>query len=376
MPARARVITVLDLNDEQRAIQEAAKQFLAAKYKPERIRELIELPDGFAEEDWQEMTELGWQGLALPEEWGGQGLGMVELAVVMEEMGYALAPSPLLSNTVAGLVLATCADDDQKERYLRPLAAGERRGTPALFDAGTPAAIGEFAMEAGGERRGRRPRRREGAGDGRRQRRLLPRRDQRRAQAPRRPRRGRGQRLPGELDRPHPQAVHGPLRGGRGPGRQTPSRPRPRDYMPVFQRGCVALSAELTGIAQRTMEMAVAYAKDREQFGRAIGSYQAVSHSCAQMLLETENSRSAVYFAAWAADAEPETLPRAASIAKAYASDAGWRVAAASMQVHGGIGFTWEHDLHFWLKRARADASMFGDAKWHRDQVAEAVLAA
>ena len=122
--------------------------------------------------------------------------------------------------------------------------------------------------------------------------------------------------------------------------------------------------------------MAVAYAKDRQQFGRPIGAYQAVSHRCAQMLLETENSRSAVYGAAWAADAEPESLPLAASMAKAYASDAGWRVPDASIQVHGGIGFTWEHDLHFFLKRGRANAAIFGDAKWHRERVADAVLAA
>jgi alkylation response protein AidB-like acyl-CoA dehydrogenase len=147
------------------------------------------------------------------------------------------------------------------------------------------------------------------------------------------------------------------------------------DYFPVFFRLCVALAAESTGIAQRTMEMAVEYAKDRQQFGRPIGSYQAVSHRCAQMLLETENSRSAVYGAAWAADAEPESLPLAASMAKAYASDAGWRVPDASIQVHGGIGFTWEHDLHFFLKRGKANAAMFGDSKWHRDRVADAVLA-
>ncbi|HEU4945148.1 MAG TPA: acyl-CoA dehydrogenase, partial [Solirubrobacterales bacterium] len=146
------------------------------------------------------------------------------------------------------------------------------------------------------------------------------------------------------------------------------------EYLPVLWRACVALAAESTGIAQRTMEMAVSYAKDRKQFGRPIGSYQAVSHRCAQMLLETENSRSAVYGAAWAADAEPETLPLAASMAKAYASDAGWRVPDASIQVHGGIGFTWEHDLHFFLKRGKANAAMLGDAKWHRERVADAVL--
>ncbi len=121
--------------------------------------------------------------------------------------------------------------------------------------------------------------------------------------------------------------------------------------------------------------MAVEYAKDRKQFGRPIGAYQAVSHRCAQMLLETENSRSAVYGAAWAADAEPESLPLAAAMAKAYASDVGWRVPDASIQVHGGIGFTWEHDLHFFLKRGKANAATFGDARWHRDRVADLVLA-
>ena len=144
------------------------------------------------------------------------------------------------------------------------------------------------------------------------------------------------------------------------------------DYHPVFHRACVALAAESTGLAQRALEMSVEYAKDRQQFGRPIGAYQAVSHRCAQMLLETENSRSAVYGAAWAADAEPESLPLAASMAKAYASDAGWRVPDAAIQVHGGIGFTWEHDLHFFLKRGRANAAMFGDAKWHRERVADA----
>ena len=124
-----------------------------------------------------------------------------------------------------------------------------------------------------------------------------------------------------------------------------------------------ALAAELDGVAQRAMEMAVEYARDRKQFGRPIGAYQAVSHRCAQMLLETEGARSATYYAAWAADAEPESLPLAASMAKAYASDAGWRVTASALQVHGGIGFTWEHDLHFFLKRAKADGMLFGSAR-------------
>ena len=128
-----------DLTDEQQAIRSTAKDFLAARYKSDRMRELADSETGFDQSDWDEMAELGWTGLALPEEWGGQGLGIVDLAVLFEEMGYALAPSPLFSNTVAGLALSLCGSDDQRERFLRPLAAGELRGTPALWDAGSPA---------------------------------------------------------------------------------------------------------------------------------------------------------------------------------------------------------------------------------------------
>ena len=130
------------------------------------------------------------------------------------------------------------------------------------------------------------------------------------------------------------------------------------------------VAAENVGVAQRAMEMAVAYAKERKQFDRPIGSNQAVSHRCAQMLLEVEGARSLAYGAAWALDNHPVTAVRAASMAKAYASDAGFRVPASALQVHGGIGFTWEHDLHFFLKRGTANAHAFGDARWHRERVA------
>jgi alkylation response protein AidB-like acyl-CoA dehydrogenase len=363
-----------DLTDEQQAIKATARDFLAARYKSERIRELAVNEHGFEQSDWEEMAELGWPGLALPEEWGGQDLGIVDLAVLFEEMGYALAPSPLLSTTVAGLALAANGTDEQRERWLRPLAAGELRGTVALFDAGTPATIGSFEMEArvdgdGVVLDGEKVLVMDAAGadfflvataDGRRH--LVQRGAEGVTVSAERSidltRRLYSVRL--EDVRVGPEAT---LNGEQG------------DYLPVLWRACVAIASESTGIAQRTMEMAIEYAKDREQFGRPIGAYQAVSHRCAQMLLETENSRSAVYGAAWAADAEPESLPLAASMAKAYASDAGWRVPDASIQVHGGIGFTWEHDLHFFLKRGKANAATFGDARWHRERVAEAVLA-
>ena len=123
------------------------------------------------------------------------------------------------------------------------------------------------------------------------------------------------------------------------------------------------------------MEMAVEYAKERKQFERPIGAYQAVSHRCAQMLMEVESARALTYFAAYAADSEPAELSLAASAAKAYASDAGWRVSASALQVHGGIGFTWEHDLHFFLKRAKTDGHLFGTARQHRDRVADLAMA-
>jgi alkylation response protein AidB-like acyl-CoA dehydrogenase len=363
-----------DLNDEQQQIKATAKEFLAARYKSERIRELLDTELGFEESDFKEMVDLGWAGLALPEEHGGQGLGLVELASVFEEMGYALAPGPLLSNTVAGLALALCGSEEQKAEFLAPLAEGEKRGTPALIDAGSPGAVGEFEMEAA-------------AGDG-------------------------GVTLDGEkvlvmdaaaadfllvatadggrhivetdadgvsIERedsidPTRRFYSVRLSGVEVPAERT-LEGAGTDYWPVFQRVCIAISAELSGIAQRTMEMGVEYAKERQQFGRPIGSYQAVSHRCAQMLLETEGARSATYYAAWAADASPDDLPVAASMAKAYASDAGWRVPDQSLQVHGGIGFTWEHDLHLFLKRAKVDAAMFGDSHWHRERVADAILA-
>ena len=363
-----------DLTDEQQAIKQTAHDFLASRFKSERLREIAASDSGFDESGWKEMAELGWAGLALPEEWGGQGLGIVDLAVLFEEMGYVCAPSPLLSNTIAGLALAFAGSDAQKERWLAPLAAGELRGAPALIDAGQPAEPNKFAMAAesngdGTVLNGEKTLVMDAASadfflvataDGRRH---IVEKDAEGVTVTAEESIDPTRRLSSIRLENVKVAAENTLPGGTG------------DYWPVFQRACVALAAESTGLAQRALDFSVEYAKDRQQFGRPIGAYQAVSHRCAQMLLETENSRSAVYGAAWAADAEPESLPLAASMAKAYASDAGWRVPDAAIQVHGGIGFTWEHDLHFFLKRGKQNAAMFGDAKWHRERVAGAVLA-
>ena len=363
-----------DLTDEQQAIRSTAHDFLSSRFKSERLREIAASESGFDESGWKEMAELGWAGLALPEEWGGQGLGIVDLAVLFEEMGYVCAPSPLLSNTIAGLAIAAGGSDEQKERWLAPLAAGELRGTPALMDAGVPAVPGRFTMAAESDGadvvlNGEKTLVMDAASadfflvaTAGNRRHLVEKSAKGVTVKPEESidltRRISSVRLEGVRVAPE-----NTLPGGEA------------EYFPVFLRACVAIAAESTGVAQRALDMSVEYAKDRRQFGRPIGAYQAVSHRCAQMLLETENSRSAVYGAAWAADAEPESLPLAASMAKAYASDAGWRVPDTAIQVHGGIGFTWEHDLHFFLKRGRANAVSFGDAKWHRERVADAVLA-
>jgi alkylation response protein AidB-like acyl-CoA dehydrogenase len=357
-----------DLTDEQQMLQAAARDFLAARLKSETIRKLAESDDAFSEDLWREMSELNWPGLMVSERYGGQELGTVELAVLMEQLGYALAPGPILSTVLTSVALETAATDEQKERWLAPLAAGEQRGTLALWDAGAGWSPDDITLEpesAGGGYvlRGEKLFVLDAAtadffvvgasGD----RRFIVARD-----------------APGVSITPTPTidatrkqyAVKldgvkvGEDAAFGGDGAMGPAR----------VRAFTAIAAELTGVAQRALEWAVDYAKERKQFNRPIGAYQAVSHRCAQMLLETEGARSASYYSAWAVDNEPETAELASSMAKAYASDAGTRVTGASLQVHGGIGFTWEHDLHLWLKRASADAVMFGDARWHRERVA------
>ena len=180
----------------------------------------------------------------------------------------------------------------------------------------------------------------------------------------------------GRCSRPPPRSSSSPSRRSTRPAPTAWSPTRPGERLPATSTGAATGSRsrsrpELTGIAQRALEMAVDYARERQQFGRPIGAYQAVGHRCAGMLLATEESRSLTYYAAWAADAEPESLPMAAAMAAARAADAGWQVPASALQVFGGIGFTWEHDLQFWLKRGRVAGRMLGTPRDHRERVAD-----
>jgi alkylation response protein AidB-like acyl-CoA dehydrogenase len=351
-----------DWNDEQRAIKESAHEMLAKRYPLEEVRRLaLEDERGFTDEQWAEISSLGWPGIFVAEEHGGQGLGIVELVILQEELGYALAPTPFFSNACAGLVLQAAGDDSQKERWLAPLAAGDARGTVAFHDEDSAHSLDEVSLEADGlTLSGTKVLVAEaGSADF-----LIV------------AARGRPFLVATDADGVAIEATPGldPTRrlftvrldGVEG----DPLEPAP-ELEWVASAIATALSAESTGVAQRAMEMAVEYAKDRKQFEHPIGAFQAISHRCAQMLLEVEGARSTTYYAAWALDNEPQSAPLAASMAKAYASDAGWRVTASALQVHGGIGFTWEHDLHFFLKRARANAAAFGDARYHRGRVAE-----
>jgi alkylation response protein AidB-like acyl-CoA dehydrogenase len=324
-----------DLNDEQQEIKRTAHEFLAARFKPDKVRELSEA-DSYDDGLWKEISELGWPGIAISEDDGGQGLGMVELTVLLEESGYACAPSPLLGSAGAALVISAAGSDEHRSEWLPKLASGEATGSFGGFADGRSTIFcdlpradvvvtfdGEGALLAPSSEVDFEPFK---AIDSTRSYGLVS--------------EAAGERLPGDV----------------GPGRD---------------RLAVAIAAELTGIAQRTLEMAVEYARERQQFGRPIGAYQAVGHRCAAMLLATEESRSLTYYAAWTADAEPESLALAAAMAGARAGDAGWEVPASALQVFGGIGFTWEHDLQFWLKRGRVAGRMLGTPSDHRERVAD-----
>ena len=325
-----------DFTDDQQAIRRTARDLLAERFKPEVVRELAEAAR-YEDSHWRELVELGWPGIFVDEAHGGHGLGAVELAILMEELGYSLAPVPFLSNAAAGLLLQLAGSEEQRSRHLPGVAGGETRGTagilrgheaPLVPDADS---AGFIVLIADGSAAIHEPSSCE----------IEPLRT---------------------IDATRRYARVRPLGEG---------EPLASDPGPALDRIATAVAAELTGLSQRAMEMTVEYARDRKQFDRPIGAYQAVSHRCADMLREVESARSTTLWAAWAADAEPETLPLAAAMAKALAGDTGWNVTSSALQVHGGIGFTWEHDLHFFLKRAKVDGVLFGSAREHRERVAE-----
>jgi alkylation response protein AidB-like acyl-CoA dehydrogenase len=376
----------LAVSGEQSELRDSVRRFLADRAPISRVRELMESPDGSDPKVWEQAgSQLGLPGIAIPEEYGGAGFGFAEQAIVLEEFGAALYGGPYLASAVLAATALLASADEQARRDLLPgIASGQTVATLAFTEddgswdaasirlaastgavpgagrdgsdgwsldghksfvldghtAGLVLVVAEaepgpslFAVQAGAPGLSRR---------------ALPALDETRRLA----------RL--EFD-----AVPARLIGVPGDAAAVLAR--------TLDVAAVALAAEQLGGAQRTLDMAVGYAKTREQFGRAIGSFQAIKHRCADLLLEVECLRSAVRYAAAAVAEDSPEVPALAALTQAYASDVFFRVAGENIQIHGGIGFTWEHDAQLYFKRAAASGLFLGDAAYHRERLAQRI---
>jgi len=363
--------------DEQDELRKTVRAFLESKSPETAVREQMETERGFDPAVWNQMGEqMGLMGLHIPEEFGGMGFGYVELGVVLEEMGRALLCAPYFSTVVlAANALLQSGDDAAKAKYLPGIASGATIATLAVAEkAGTweESGVSLAATNAGGSwtLNGEKLYVTDGhtadlvlvvartakglalfAVDGSAKgltRRALATMDQTRKQA--------------ALEFSN---VTAELIGADGDGARILST--------VLDLVAVGLAAEQVGGAQKVLDMAVEYAKVRVQFGRPIGSFQAIKHKCADMLLEVESAKSAAYYAMWCASEMNDELPQVASLAKAYCSEAYFHATAENIQIHGGIGFTWEHPAHLYFKRAKSSELMFGDPTHHRELLAQRI---
>ncbi len=361
-------------SEEHDELRRSVRRFLEDRSPSSEVRRLMETTDGYDAGVWRAMTaELGLQGLVIPETLGGSGRGFPELAVVLEEMGRSLLCAPYFS-TVALATTAILASGDTvaQEELLPDIAGGRTIATLALAEdsgrwdptditveatrsedghtleghktfvtdghtaglilvaARAGADVGLFAVDGDAPGLTRRP---------------LPTMDLTRRQA----------RL--ELAATPARRI-----GGEGDGAAALST--------TLDLAAVALAAEQVGGAQRCLEMSVQHAKERVQFGRPVGSFQAVKHKCAEMLLRVEQARSAAWYAAWAATESSEELAGAAPVAKAYCSDAYFHTAAETIQVHGAVGFTWDHDAQLHFRRAKSSQVLLGHPAHHRELLA------
>ncbi len=369
-------------SEEQEELRQTIRRFLEDKSPSTEVRRLMDTVDGSDDAVWKQMgQELGLQSLHIPEEYGGQGFTFVELGIVLEEMGRVLLCAPYFSTVVLSAdAILNAGTDEQKQALLPGIASGETRAALAftepngrwdasgitleaaadgdgyvlngtksfVIDGHTADLIVVVARTAGtsGE---------DGigfftvAGDAAGLTRTpLATMDQTRKQA--------------KLEF---AGVKAAALGDVGSGWSALSK--------TLDQAAVGLANEMVGGAQKVLEMSVQYAKDRVQFGRPIGSFQAIKHKCADMLLEVESAKSAAYYAAWSAAEDNDELPVVASLAKAYCSDAYFHAAAENIQIHGGIGFTWEHDAHLYFKRAKSSEILLGDATYHRELLAQRI---
>lgn len=372
-------------SDEQEELRKSARRFCEEQYSSEVVRRIMETDSGVDKELWERMAqELGWQAMIIPEEFGGAGFGYIELIVLMEEMGRAVVAAPFFSTVcLAANTLLVAGSDDQKSEYLPGIAEGSRIATVALTeesgrwdadgvatgyaksgsdytitgkkmyvldgDTANTIIVAARADGSSGE---------DGVSlfivdenaDGVTTKSLQT-MDQTRKQA--------------EITFDGVKVPESARIGEEGGAWA--------DISKVLDLASVALAAEECGGAQQCLDMSVDYAKVRVQFGRPIGSFQAIKHKCADMLVEVESAKSAAYYAGWAAGEDNEELPITAPLAKAYCSEAYFHCAAENIQIHGGIGFTWEHDAHLYFKRAKSSELMLGDPSYHRELLAQRI---
>lgn len=369
-----------DLSKPQKLLKESARQFFARECGTRRVRELMDSETAHDERLWQAIADQGWTGLLIAEEHGGLGLGMVEMAAVAEEMGRACLPGPFLSTLWAAALIERAGNSEQRAKYLEPIATGELKATVALLESSAswePDDV-QLSLKRGGGNfslAGRKlfvpdaevcdliicVARDDESGFL-----LLP----------------IERETTGLLVRPMPsmdgtRKVYEVSFEDVSVG-EVEAFGADGDAPGALQSACevatTALCAEMVGGMQWVLDATVEYAKTRQQFGRAIGSFQAVQHQCADMLLMTESARSAAYYAAWTLTENDRAAGVAVSIAKAYCSDAYREVCNRGVQVHGGIGFTWEHDLQLFYKRSKSSETLYGDATFHRERIAGLVL--
>jgi len=369
-------------SDEQEMLRRSARDFLAKDCTPKVVRRLMESEDGYDPSLWKRMAELGWTALGIPEQYGGVGT-FLDLVVVLEEAGRALLPGPLFATMgLAVPALIEAGTDPQKKHVLGAIASGDARATLALTEPSGRWDADGIKLVA------------HEAGDGWRLdgvKAFVPeaaRADYMVVAARTRSEGEDGVSLFLVEGRPKGMAVTQldsldmtrrwsevrfdgvELDGTALMGAAHTAWPQLKR---ALEWGAAALCAEMVGGAQKVLETSADYAKTRQQFGKPIGIYQAVSHRLADMLVLSESGRSATYYAAWTVDADAPDRSLASSMAKAYVSDAYRKIAGDGIQVHGGIGFTWEHDMHLYFKRAKSSEVTLGDATYHRELVAQAL---